>query len=194
MEVHRFEKVWIVAALVLVLLFIGTITYGAVDAGVVMVDDSGGQTNTTDPVDGENFREPGVYRTGEDEYDVYVLAQRFSYQPGTGQPIRIPAGSTVTFHVASKDVLHGFELAGTNVNTMAIPGQVATLTAEFDEPDQYGIICNEYCGEGHHEMAGEVVVVPQSEFSANTTANGTNTTANGTNTMTGDTATTTGGT
>jgi cytochrome c oxidase subunit 2 len=170
MEVHRFEKAWIVTALALIVLFIGTVSYGAVSAGVVMVDNSGGQINTTNPVDGEQFRDPGVYRTGPDEYDVYVLARQFIYQPGTTEPIRVPAGSTVTFHVASSDVLHGFELAGTNVNTMAVPGQVSEITAEFEEPAQYGIVCNEYCGEGHHTMAGELIVVSKSNFTANMTA------------------------
>jgi len=176
MEVHRFEKGWIVAALVLVVLFVGTITFGAVEGGVVMVDDSGGQTNTTNPTESDGFESPGVYRTGPDEYDVYVLAQRFVYTPGTAEPIRVPAGSTVTFHVASNDVLHGFEIAGTNVNTMAVPGQVSEVTAEFDEPAQYGIVCNEYCGEGHHTMAGEVIVVPESEYASEGTAGNATTT------------------
>lgn len=172
MEVHSFEKGWIVAALALIVLFIGTITYGAVGAGVAMVGSADGQVDPTDPVASDQFEDPGVYRTGPDSYDVYVVAQRFVFQPGTTEPIRVPAGSTVTFHVASRDVIHGFELVGTNVNTMAIPGEVATVTAEFDEPGSYGIVCNEYCGAGHHDMAGELVVVPPSEYTANMTANG----------------------
>jgi cytochrome c oxidase subunit 2 len=95
---------------------------------------------------------------------VYVVARQFLFDPGTSEPIRLPAGSTVTFHVTSADVVHGFDLADTNVNTMVIPGQVAKLTVEFDEPATYGIICHEYCGAGHHTMEGKVVVVPESEY------------------------------
>jgi cytochrome c oxidase subunit 2 len=164
-HVHRFERLWLVAALVLIALFIGTVTYGAVGAGYGMVDAEGGQVNPTDPAASESFRAPGVYNgTEPGHYHVYVEAMQFQFVPGTNEPIRVPADSTVTFHVASSDVVHGFEVVGTNINTMAIPGQQAEITAEFDEPATYGIVCNEYCGSAHHTMAGNLTVVPRSEF------------------------------
>ncbi len=76
----------------------------------------------------------------------------------------MPAGSTVTFHVTSADVIHGFEVAGTNVNAMVIPGQMTRMTVEFEEPATYGLVCNEYCGAAHHAMEGRLVVVPPGEF------------------------------
>jgi cytochrome c oxidase subunit 2 len=164
MEIHRFEKVWLGVALVLIVGLIATVTYGALGAGVAMVDDSGGTVDSDAVTESPNFREPGLYETGEDEYAVYVVARRFSFQPGTSSPIRLPAGSRVTFYVTSADVVHGFELAGTNVNTMAIPGQVAKITVEFDDPGEYDIVCHEYCGSAHHTMVGDVTVVPQSEY------------------------------
>jgi len=167
MHVHRFERVWLVAALSMIVLFVGTVTFGAVVAGYGMVDAEGGQVDPTDPTTSESFREPGVYNGSEaGHYDVYVETRRFAFVPGTTEPIRVPANSTVTFHVASADVLHGFEVVGTNINTMAIPGQKAVVTAEFDKAREHGIVCNEYCGEGHHDMAGTLEVIPQSEFNA----------------------------
>jgi len=47
---------------------------------------------------------------------------------------------------------------------MAVPGQVATVTVEFDEPGEYGLVCNEYCGSGHHTMEGRLEVVPPAQF------------------------------
>lgn len=169
MEIHRYEKAWFVAGMVLIVGFIATIAYGAVGPGIAMVDDSGGTVETNAIANGDfgqtdAFREPGVYRTGENSFDVYIVAQRFAFVPGTGNPIRIPAGSTVTFYVTSADVTHGFNLVGTNVNVMVIPGQVAEMTARFDDPGTYGIVCHEYCGAGHHSMAGTLEVVPQSEY------------------------------
>jgi cytochrome c oxidase subunit 2 len=164
MEIHRFEKVWLVAALVLIVGLIATVTYGALGAGVTMVEDDGGTVDPAAPAESENFREPGVYETGQDEYAVYIIARRFAFQPGSTDAIRVPANSRVTFYVTSGDVVHGFNLAGTNVNSMAIPGQVAQMTVEFDEPGEYDIICHEYCGAAHHDMVGKVVVVPQSEY------------------------------
>ena len=133
-----------------------------------MIDDSGGTVDQTaianNQFGGENFREPGVYESGEDHYDVYVVARQFQFSPGSGEPIRVPADSTVTFHVTSADVIHGFEVVGTNVNAMVIPGQVTEMTVRFDGPTSYGVICNEYCGAGHHTMAGTIEVVPREQF------------------------------
>ncbi|WP_053947670.1 cytochrome c oxidase subunit II [Halolamina sediminis] len=168
MHVHRFEKLWFGASLVLIVAFIGTIIYGAVGPGVAMVDDSGGTVEPSVIADGnyeqvDNFREPGVYDS-DDGVNVYVVARQYLFQPGSSEPIRVPAGEPVTFHVTTPDVTHGFNLAGTNVNSMVIPGQIAEFTVTFDEPGEHGIVCHEYCGSGHHTMEGQVVVVEQSEF------------------------------
>jgi len=184
MHVHRFERLWLVGALALIVLFIGTVTYGAVGAGYGMVDATGGEVDPTNTTASDNFREPGVYEGSEpNHYDVYVEAKQFLFVPGTTEPIRVPANSTVTFHVTSTDVIHGFEVVGTNINTMAVPGQVATVTVEFDEPDDYGLVCNEYCGSGHHTMEGTLEVVPESQYNGTSGANNTssNTTMSGGN-------------
>jgi cytochrome c oxidase subunit 2 len=163
MEIHRYEKIWTAVALLLIVGFIATVTYGAVGAGVTMVSDSGG-TIDAGSLDETEFADPGVERVGENEYEVYVVARQFLFEPGTAEPIRVPANSEVTFYVTSADVTHGFEVAGTNVNVMVIPGQVAEITVRFDEPAEYGIVCHEYCGAGHHTMAGQLVVVPEDEY------------------------------
>ncbi|WP_255197857.1 cytochrome c oxidase subunit II [Halorarius litoreus] len=164
MEIHRFEKLWLLASIVLVVSFIATVTYGAVGPGIAMVSDSGGTVDPSNPTASDNFREPGVYQTGENEYAVYVLARQFLFEPGTSEPIEVPVDSTVTFYVTSPDVQHGFNLVGTNVNAMVIPGQVAEFTVQFEEEKRHSIVCHEYCGSGHHTMSGNVTVVSQSEF------------------------------
>ena len=168
MHVHRFEKIWFGAALLLIGAFVATIVYGAVGPGVAMVDDSGGTVDPSAVADGEfnqmdNFREPGVYRE-DDGLHVYVVARQYLFEPGTAEAIQVPAGEQVTFHVTSADVTHGFNLAGTNVNTMVIPGQVGEFSVTFEETGSHGIVCHEYCGSGHHTMAGTLKVVPQSQF------------------------------
>jgi cytochrome c oxidase subunit 2 len=46
---------------------------------------------------------------------------------------------------------------------------VAQFTTQFDEPGEYGIVCHEYCGAGHHTMGGTIEVVPQSQFNSTMT-------------------------
>ena len=164
MEIHRFEKLWGLAGVVLIVGFIATIAYGATVVGVEMVDASGGQVEAGSLDDHPRFGSPGVYQTGPDSYAAYVVAEQFQFRPGTSSPIRLPAGKQVTLYVTSADVNHGFSVVGTNINTMAIPGQVAKLDVTFEETGTYGVVCHEYCGAAHHEMAGQIVVVPPSQY------------------------------
>ncbi|SDR25880.1 cytochrome c oxidase subunit II [Natronobacterium texcoconense] len=161
MNIHTYEKLWLVAAMVLIVGFIATITYGSVGLGIAMVDDSEDTLDPNEINDHEQFGDPGVVQVGENEYEAYVRAQTWTYNPNT---IEVPENSEVTFYVTSPDVIHSFSLVGTNVNTMVIPGEVSSMTVEFDEPREYGVVCNEYCGQYHHDMEGTVEVVPEDEF------------------------------
>ncbi|RKD88078.1 cytochrome c oxidase subunit II [Halopiger aswanensis] len=161
MNIHTYEKIWLVAAMVLIVGFIATITYGAVGPGIAMVDDDGGSIDPDAIGDHERFGDTGVEHVGGNEYEVAVVAQAWSYFP---DEITVPANSEVTFYVTSRDVTHSFSVVGTNINTMVIPGEVSQMTVEFDEPGEYGILCNEYCGAGHHDMEGKLNVVPEDEF------------------------------
>ncbi len=165
MHIHEYEQYWIWGSLVLILGYIATIVYGGLGAGIQMVNARGGTVeNPEKPVQSASFREPGTYRNEEGSYSVYVLAQQFAFRPGTGQAIKVPAGNEVTFYLTSPDVIHGFEVVGTNVNVMAIPGQVGQFSVRFDEPGTYGLICHEYCGAGHHLMEGRIKVVPEKKL------------------------------
>jgi cytochrome c oxidase subunit 2 len=163
MEIHSYEKVWFAAALVLIVGFIATIAYGAVGAGVKMIDDEGGTVDPDSLGEHERFGNTGVYASNESgiDYEVNMIALHPAFIPGT---VTVPANSTVKFYITAQDVVHGYEVVGTNVNTMVIPGQISTFTAEFDEPTEYGVICNEYCGRLHHTMEGKLNVVSQSEW------------------------------
>mgnify|MGYP000218028882 CR=1 FL=1 len=170
MEVHRYERLWIAASLLIVVAWIGTVTWGAVGPpGIQMIDDAGGTVDAGAIADSDygatdTFREPGVYQVSENHYAVYVVARQFEFEPGSAAAIEVPAGSRVTLYVTSPDVIHGFSVVGTNVNAMVIPGQVTQMTVDFEEPATHGIVCNEYCGAGHHTMAGTIEVVPADEF------------------------------
>lgn len=165
MHIHKFEQFWIKLSFVLIAFFIATVVYGFVAMDLKVI----GNYDTIDPQNLQDtpFGNPGVrevVNNGTTEYEVYVQTIQFAFAPGTATPITVPANTRVTFYITSPDVLHGFEVAGTNLNTMAIPGQVAKFTTIFPEAREYGIVCNEYCGPAHHVMEGKIRVVPKSEF------------------------------
>lgn len=161
MNIHTYEKLWLAASMVLIVGFIVTITYGSIGLGIAMIDDSEDTIDANNVGDHPGFADPGVEQVGENEYEVHVIAVQFAYFPGQ---IEVPANSTVTFYVTSEDVIHSYSIVGTNANMMVIPGEISTMTIETQEPGEYGILCNEYCGAGHHDMEGLLIVQPEDEF------------------------------
>lgn len=101
------------------------------------------------------FNEPGVNKVGDNEYEVVMTLQSFAFTPSN---IEIPAGAEVHFTMTSKDVTHGFQVAGTNINAMVMPGHIQKISHTFDEPGEYLVLCNEYCGIGHQMMSTTITV------------------------------------
>lgn len=104
---------------------------------------------------GETYLEPRVVELDENTYQIYMVAQMWSFEPSE---IYLPVGAEVDFYLTTKDVVHGFHIAEKNVNMMAVYGGINKTTVKFDEPGVYSIICHEYCGSGHQHMRSEVIV------------------------------------
>jgi len=92
---------------------------------------------------------------------VRLIAQQYDFVPHC---VRVPAQTPVKFRLTSADVVHGFLLPDTNVNTMVVPGFVAEVRTRFAEPGEYAMPCHEFCGLGHHGMWTQVSVVPKDGF------------------------------
>jgi cytochrome c oxidase subunit 2 len=159
MNVDFYEKIWMWAATGLLVLFLGTIVVTAAsDAAhppshIETVDPT---TLSTHP----EFGNPGVKAQPDGSVVVTVVGQMFSFMP---DPIEVPANRRITFRLTSADVIHGFEVAGTNANAMMIPGYVSQFTMTFRKPGEYLIGCNEYCGLEHHTMVGKLIVKKESQ-------------------------------
>ncbi len=101
------------------------------------------------------FDNPGLRRVGVNKYEAYIIARIFSFTP---QTISVPRGASVTFYATSPDVVHGFFIPDTAVNMLVVPGWVSDETHVFTKPGTYLLLCNEYCGSGHHYMYGTIEV------------------------------------
>jgi cytochrome c oxidase subunit 2 len=154
MNVEFYEKIWMWASAALLAAFLGTIV---LMAGVEAAQPPG-HIETVDPTtlsSHPEFGKPAVVVAPDGTATVSVVTSMFEFAPN---PIRVPANRPVTFRLTSSDVIHGFEVAGTNANAMAVPGYVTQLTLTFGEPGEYVIACNEYCGLQHHAMVGKLIV------------------------------------
>jgi len=92
---------------------------------------------------------------------VRVIAQQYSFVPSC---IVVPAKTPVVFRVTSPDVVHGFLITNTNINTMVIPGFIAEVRTRFEKPRDHLMPCHEYCSVGHEGMWAKVKVVDQETF------------------------------
>jgi len=92
---------------------------------------------------------------------VRIIAQQYSFVP---QCIVVPANTNVMFRATTPDVVHGFLITGTNVNSMVIPGFIAVVSTRFDKPGDHLMPCQEYCSVGHQGMWARVKVLDRLEF------------------------------
>ena len=104
----------------------------------------------------EPFESGEVIEHTEDRFEVHYLASMWEFDP---EDVEVPVGATLDLYLTSEDVLHGFQIRGTNVNLMAVPGTVNYARVTFHEPGEYRIVCHEFCGVDHHAMAASINVV-----------------------------------
>jgi cytochrome c oxidase subunit 2 len=87
--------------------------------------------------------------------DVYLAGLTFQWTP----ILRLRQGAEYTLHISSLDVNHGFSLFPVNVNFQVVPGYDYGLRVTPTTAGDFRIICNEFCGIGHHTMVGRVIVL-----------------------------------
>jgi cytochrome c oxidase subunit 2 len=154
MSAEKLEHIFLSLTIFMLIVFLGALFWASFGLGMHLPDRVGqvdpAQVRTTAP-----FDNPGVFRVGENEYEVVALGFAWAFQP---REIRVPAGAKVTFIATATDVIHGFHVEGTKVNFMMIPGQISRVEAVFSRPGEHLLICHEYCGAGHHLMYGTVIV------------------------------------
>jgi cytochrome c oxidase subunit 2 len=92
---------------------------------------------------------------------VRLIAEQYAFVPIC---VQVPVDTPVKFRLTSPDVIHGFLLPATNVNTMVVPGFIAEVRTTFTRPGVYNMPCHEFCGNGHHGMWARVNVLPKEQF------------------------------
>jgi cytochrome c oxidase subunit 2 len=86
--------------------------------------------------------------------DAYLVAAMWRFYP----VLKLKAGQTYRLHVSSTDVQHGLSLQPMNMNFHVIPGYDHVLTIKPTTKGTFSILCNEFCGIGHHQMTGKIIV------------------------------------
>jgi cytochrome c oxidase subunit II len=165
MKVDLYERIWMIGVTIMLAIMFSTMALAAI--GHSETPPSHVETiNPSAVMADARFRQAGVSLDRSGRLHASIVGTTFAWLPSS---LTLPAMTPVTFHVTSLDVIHGFEIVRTNGQSMVIPGYVSQFTTQF-AAGQYMIVCNEYCGVGHHLMFAKLMVVPQSQWHAPTTS------------------------
>jgi cytochrome c oxidase subunit 2 len=86
--------------------------------------------------------------------DAYLQAQMWMWTP----ILKLRKGQEYRIHMSSLDLQHGFSLQPLNMNFQVLPGYDHVLTITPTSAGEFSIVCNEFCGIGHHMMTGRIIV------------------------------------
>jgi cytochrome c oxidase subunit II len=160
MKVDLYERIWMWGVAFMLALFFSATAWAAWTKSVHPPS----HVESIDPakvLSDPRFARQGVSTDAAGRLHARVVGLTFVWMPAE---LTIPAATPVTFHVTALDVQHGFQIVRTNGQSMVVPGYVSQFTTQFDEPGEYLVVCNEYCGVGHHTMAGKLLVVPKAQW------------------------------
>ncbi|MBF0455849.1 MAG: cytochrome C oxidase subunit II [Magnetococcales bacterium] len=86
--------------------------------------------------------------------DVYLVGRLWDWWP----ILELEKDKSYRVHISSLDYQHGFSLQPVNINLQILPQYETVITLTPTTTGSFGIICNEYCGVGHHQMLGKIIV------------------------------------
>lgn len=87
---------------------------------------------------------------------VKVTARRFVFTPTV---IELKKGEPVVFELNTADVFMGMNIHDFGVRSDIVPGQTMKLAFTPDKAGTFTFVCDVFCGDGHEEMSGKLVIV-----------------------------------
>lgn len=78
--------------------------------------------------------------------------------------VRLPLDQPVKVLLRSKDVLHNFYVPQIRSKMDMVPGMVSYFWFTPTKIGKYEVLCAEYCGVGHYNMRGHMIVEEQGAF------------------------------
>jgi cytochrome c oxidase subunit 2 len=88
---------------------------------------------------------------------IHISAKRFEYSPAT---ISLKLGEPVILELSAVDRKHGFAAPELHLEGVIVPGKVTRLRLVPDKAGTFAFHCTVFCGSGHEDMTGTIVVAP----------------------------------
>lgn len=86
---------------------------------------------------------------------IKISAKKYDFTP---HEIALKRGKAVTLLLTTEDRSHGFNIPSMHLRTDIQPGQVSELKLTPGKTGEYEFFCDVFCGSGHENMGGKIVV------------------------------------
>ena len=98
---------------------------------------------------------PRTTRSAQEQV-IRMTAKKFEYSPNE---ITVKKGVPVILEITSLDRDHGFKLRAFGVRADIKPGATTRVRIVPDKTGRFPFECDVFCGTGHEDMSGELIVV-----------------------------------
>lgn len=166
-KVSKDEKMWMLIALVLcIMLFVWMVMWH-----VYGKQNPSSTTYKTNTIEFTQLTEAYIKKNmigvdngipvvrPEPNSDVFLMAEMWRWSP----VLVLEVNQAYKMHISSKDVVHGLSIQPVNMNFQVYPTYDYLLEFKPTEVGEYKVVCNEFCGIGHHTMIGKIVVIEKEE-------------------------------
>src|SRR5689334_11394730 len=86
---------------------------------------------------------------------IKVVARKFTFTPSE---IRLKKNVPVVLELTTLDIVMGFNAPDFGVRSDIVPGKVSRLSFSPDKTGEFPFHCDIFCGSGHEDMVGVIVV------------------------------------
>jgi cytochrome c oxidase subunit II len=86
---------------------------------------------------------------------IAIRARKFEFDPGE---VTLRLGEPVVLELTTEDVHMGFDAPGLGLSADIVPGKVARVPFTPGKVGSFDFSCDVFCGSGHEEMSGVIIV------------------------------------
>ncbi|MBE3024745.1 cupredoxin domain-containing protein [Janthinobacterium sp. GW458P] len=97
----------------------------------------------------------GLRKIATKERVIAIEARKFVYTP---HEITLKKDETVVLAFTAVDFIHGFFIPDMHIRADLKPGQVTEVRLTPGKAGEYAFLCDNFCGSGHEEMNGKIIV------------------------------------
>jgi len=97
----------------------------------------------------------GAVQAKAKERVIKIEARKFRYAPNV---IELKKGEAVVLELTALDFPHGFSLPDFKIRADLVMGKPVRVKLKPEEAGQFGFLCDNFCGSGHEEMSGTLIV------------------------------------